>query len=799
MISKLLIFLCIIVSSCCNDQILLRTRTSFLERYRGYSNVIIVHFKVPQNTLLASFKFMADETRMSIFDCPSRNVSLFLKYGSPPVINPDGSPFPKIFKNITRSKLYASNFQTDKKEVYINITSPEPGSYYAATFLSYRDPRFNSITQQGLSPSCYASVEAMLYARKIELPIIITENDVIEVSPLTNENRYFKFFVPNINDHSIMTIQELSFSKDAESLLVQIETGRPPSEESFQNEEVFYPNTSYLSFQFSVTPATWHYIKIKIQNTTTQNILEGLSVVRFRLRLLSNILPPDTSSYSVLENETSSENSTFKLFHNNKVTDMIPYIQYDLLREASTDSFVFSFELIEEMDSNIAIPLNMTNEHFSLLKFDIYESSDIGGTLQFILAFKPKISRKNAKLVWESEPEDHVVIACIGRQGIEIPTWPNLCVSNGVEKPAQLMLNKSVDNTSVLIPFPESGTWYATFKLFCGKCESCNCSDSCHRQYQECTLTCELDCADDSNCSYCFENCRNDILELDDCVGCNCDGPCLKNENVTCNSSIIFDVGSKPCLLGQCSKNGRCMFMVSDGIVFSTCVCSNRYRGWDCSDGSQATPYCMVVLELLLLVLSNLMFLPASYIAFRRKYYIESVTYFSICFFSTFYHACDAGENIISYCLVRLSALQFGDFFCALLAIWVTIIAIADLSPLVTSMCHMAGAIILAFCTNIDRTALWIFTFPVLIGVAIMSVSWYLKYKKIRQRFVQKRYIYVNIPVGTVLVAVGLTMYAFLQTEDNYKYLHSLWHIIMAVAIIIVLPKQNTFIPDVLL
>lgn len=223
------------------------------------------------------------------------------------------------------------------------------------------------------------------------------------------------------------------------------------------------------------------------------------------------------------------------------------------------------------------------------------------------------------------------------------------------------------------------------------------------------------------------------------------------------------------------------------------------FSGWSCTDGSQATPYCMVVLELLLLVLSNLMFLPAVYVAFRRKYYIESITYFAICFFSTFYHACDAGENIISYCLVRWSALQFADFFCALLAIWVTIIAVADLPPLITSVCHMLGAIILAFCTSIDRTALWIFAFPVLLGIGIWCVSWYLKYRKIKQRFVNKRYAYINIPVGTALVVVGLVMYAFLQTEGNYKYLHSLWHMIMAVAIIIVLPKRNTFLPEVLL
>lgn len=205
----------------------------------------------------------------------------------------------------------------------------------------------------------------------------------------------------------------------------------------------------------------------------------------------------------------------------------------------------------------------------------------------------------------------------------------------------------------------------------------------------------------------------------------------------------------------------------------------------------------MVVLELCLLVLSNLMFIPAIYIAFRRKYYIESISYFSIFLFSTFYHACDAGENIISYCIVRMEALQFGDFFCALLSIWVTLIAIADLPQLPTSICHMVGAIVLAFCTNINRTSLWIFALPFVTGLGVLAFSWFLKYRKIKQRFVARRFLMVNIPVGSALVIIGLVLYAFLETADNYKYLHSCWHVLIAMALLIILPKPNTFLPEV--
>lgn len=226
--------------------------------------------------------------------------------------------------------------------------------------------------------------------------------------------------------------------------------------------------------------------------------------------------------------------------------------------------------------------------------------------------------------------------------------------------------------------------------------------------------------------------------------------------------------------------------------------------GWSCSDDSQVNPYWLVVFELLLLVLSNLMFLPTVVIAYKREYYVEALIYLSICFFSTFYHACDAGENIISFCLTRLSALQFADFFCALLSIWVTLIAIADLPAFyyhhhLPAICHMVGAIVLAFATTVNKTSLWVFAAPSVTGILIIAVSWYFKYRKVKQLFVNKTYICCYVPVGLIVVTIGLIIYAMLQTTNNYKYLHSMWHIIMAVAVIILLPRRDTFQPETML
>lgn len=357
---------------------------------------------------------------------------------------------------------------------------------------------------------------------------------------------------------------------------MRIGSMKPSSEKYFNMEEIIHSNTSSVTVRFWTKPDEWHYLEFKLRNKTIKET--SSSNFTFRLRYFTNILPQEYTNYQYLENKTLYNNSYSKSFHNSKITDLVPYKQYNLVREASSETFIFSYELEEELNSIVAIPVNMTNQHFTVFKFKIREGTDVGGTLQFILSFKSKLKKYSSSLSL-SEPENHTIIACLRKGTIDIPTWPNLCVSNGIETPAPLILNKTVDNSTILIPYPEYGTWYATLKLFCGVCEPCKCPQSCQMRYEHCLKECEENCVISGNCEHCTMNCSESIIGDKPCEGCNCDGPCIKNINSVCNTSVIFDIGSHPCIFGQCSKNGKCVFMVSDGILFSTCICVNKYRG----------------------------------------------------------------------------------------------------------------------------------------------------------------------------------------------------------------------------
>jgi integral membrane sensor domain MASE1 len=43
---------------------------------------------------------------------------------------------------------------------------------------------------------------------------------------------------------------------------------------------------------------------------------------------------------------------------------------------------------------------------------------------------------------------------------------------------------------------------------------------------------------------------------------------------------------------------------------------------------------------------------------------------------------------------------------------------------------------------------------------------------------------------GILFAIVGIVLFIFLETDDSYWYIHSLWHICMASAILFLLPQR---------
>jgi transmembrane protein 8A/B len=164
-------------------------------------------------------------------------------------------------------------------------------------------------------------------------------------------------------------------------------------------------------------------------------------------------------------------------------------------------------------------------------------------------------------------------------------------------------------------------------------------------------------------------------------------------------------------------------------------------------------------------------------------------------FFSTFYHACDVADANYSMCIVRLGVLQYSDFFCGLLSFWVTLVAMAALEPKTVSLLHMIGAVLIAFGTELNKQALLVFLIPVATGVCVVALSWGMRCRMTRKLFPARAYLVVYLPIGLLFVAVGLICFAFLQTNANYHIVHSIWHMVIALSILSLLPNRAIFFP----
>ena len=207
------------------------------------------------------------------------------------------------------------------------------------------------------------------------------------------------------------------------------------------------------------------------------------------------------------------------------------------------------------------------------------------------------------------------------------------CERDGEVSAADIFVANQSTNAFVHVPYPEPGLWHLTVQVYC--------IDEPYRGLSSNTGDSELDDDPDDgpaggmlSCS-CFEHC---VKNASNCESCECARPC--------GGRIETSIASSPCIEGGCSDNGQCVKYMSGGFVFSACHCYGGYRGFDCVDDEYVLSRADVLARILMLTLSNLAFVGAIYVAIRRFYYTEAIVYAAVMFFSTFYHACEAGEEV---------------------------------------------------------------------------------------------------------------------------------------------------------
>lgn len=68
--------------------------------------------------------------------------------------------------------------------------------------------------------------------------------------------------------------------------------------------------------------------------------------------------------------------------------------------------------------------------------------------------------------------------------------------------------------------------------------------------------------------------------------------------------------------------------------------------------------------------------------------------------------------------------LQYCDFYGSILAVWMTAMAMSDLSHKLRSFLQIAGVLGILIGTQVTLVGLWNFVIPLLIAVTILATSW---------------------------------------------------------------------------
>ncbi|XP_063081598.1 transmembrane protein 8B isoform X3 [Cavia porcellus] len=284
------------------------------------------------------------------------------------------------------------------------------------------------------------------------------------------------------------------------------------------------------------------------------------------------------------------------------------------------------------------------------------------------------------------------------------------------------------------IPFPQTGTWFLTLRSLCGVGPR-------------------------------FVRCRNATAE------------------------VRLRTFLSPCV-DDCGPYGQCKLLRTHNYLYAACECKAGWRGWGCTDSADALTYGFQLLSTLLLCLSNLMFLPPVVLAIRSRYVLEAAVYTFTMFFSTFYHACDQ-PGIVVFCIMDYDVLQFCDFLGSLMSVWVTVIAMARLQPVVKQVLYLLGAMLLSMALQLDRHGLWNLLGPSLFALGILATAWTVRSVRRRHCYppTWRRWLFYLCP-GSLIAGSAILLYAFVETRDNYFYIHSIWHMLIAGSVGFLLPPR---------
>ncbi|XP_029971638.1 post-GPI attachment to proteins factor 6 isoform X2 [Salarias fasciatus] len=691
-----------------------------LSKYGWYGSVRLQRFQIPEDTAIARWLFSV--TKGHNFYCGQHNVTIHLRWGSPPVINPTGSEFPNA--TLWSPCLTLTLPVTSQSSTTFNLSDPAPGDWYVAAHLPEDDGR---IEQKGF-PSCSFFFQPQLSIRRAVDTPELQQGRPLSQTAAPDRPARLKLHVPEFASSLSVSVSGCSSDEAAASgdcsLVLRLGSA------SLQQDPLTVDCSGTACSAEPSDPPWDAWLRVAVESqvnrTVTFSIVSNYTVgckpqsVGLKADDDINLLRGNSSLPSSAAAANSSAGQDGITSINGSASVMTP-----LPPSACVWSIPVLFEEVDVLSlryTPVGGPnVSVASTHPTLLAYPVHTQAT-GGTLNLQLT----LNTTNSTLGNSSS-----VVACLAPRAPVFQLNHSLPCRTALFGGYGAAVNMSAPKDVIRLPFPQSATWYLTLQVVCSS-----------------------DCGD------------------------------------TSVVSVVPEVFVSACV-EDCGTYGECRLMRSYSYLYASCVCKAGWSGWGCTDGSAAQSYGRQLLETLLLTLSNLSFLPAVLLAVRRCYLAEAAVYLFTMFFSTFYHACDQ-PGVAVLCIMDYDALQYCDFLGSVCSIWVTILCMARFRDLFKHTLFVLGALLIAMSMQLDRKGLWNLLGPILCAISFMVAAWV--YRGVRRRRCYppswRRWVFFLIP-GAVCALIGVCLYIFAETEDNYYYTHSLWHLLVASCVVFLLPPRE--------
>lgn len=684
-----------------------------LSRYGWFGNVRLQRFHIPEETAVARWVF--NVTKGHTFNCGQHNVSIYIQWGAPPVINPVGSVFPK--STLWSPSHSLSLLVTSQSSTTYNLSSPAPGDWYIAAHLPEDDGR---IEQKGF-PSCSYFFQPQLSVRRAVDSPVLQQGSVLQQTTRPDQAARFKLYVPEFSSSVSVEVANCSSEKprsDNCSLILRV------GSRSLQ-EEPLTVNCSGIVCSASLVNPPWDmWLQVVVENNHDNRTVKFSIVSNYTVgcKPKSVGLAGDDDIRKLRDsgrfsNSTSAQNSSYA----SDVSPVTPQLASACVWNIpvlSEEVDVLSVRYTPTSGPNVSV----RDTHPTLLSYPLHTGAT-GGTLNLQLT----LNTTNVTLGNGSS-----VIACLSPWAPVLELNHSQPCRTALFRGYSVHVNASVSKALLRLPFPQSATWYLTLQLICN--------------------------------------------------GTDCG-----NASVV---SVVPEVFISACV-EDCGAYGECRLLRSFTYLYAACSCKAGWRGWGCTDDSKALSYSRQIIAALLLTISNLFFLPAIVVAIKRYYITEAAVYLFTMFFSTFYHACDQ-PGVAVMCIMDYDTLQYCDFLGSVCAIWVTILCMARIRETFKYALFMLGALLLAMSMQLDRKGLWNMLVPILCALLLMVATWV--YRGVKRHHCYppswRRWVFFLLP-GALCALIGISVFVFAETEDNYYYTHSLWHILVAGCVVFLLPPKE--------